>query len=273
MFLDLYWFVIDRSPWPFRVSLSVFFFVMFFLSNLNFTVFTKYIPYPSFFFFLFFFWFFYQLINWMYDLLSESIFQGKHTYSIINNLKFGVLLFIVSEIMFFVSFFWTYLWFGVEPTIAIGCFWPPVGIPSISPWKIPFINTLLLVISGLCVTWSHLSAETSNARTEAKIGLFFTLILSFFFLGNQIFEYFYINLEFGDSVYGSIFFLSTGFHFSHVLVGSILLSFVFYRLFFPLQSKEYHFVGFSAAVWYWHFVDVVWIFLFLIVYYWGDFTL
>ena len=117
----------------------------------------------------------------MYDLLSESIFQGKHTYSIINNLKFGVLLFIVSEIMFFVSFFWTYLWFGVEPTIAIGCFWPPVGIPSISPWKIPFINTLLLVISGLCVTWSHLSAETSNARTEANIGLFFSLILYFFF--------------------------------------------------------------------------------------------
>lgn len=264
-----YWFSYDRSPWPIRVSMSVFLFVFFFLSNIN----TRSNIILFTFFFIFLFWLVFQLIGWMINLLSESIFQGKHTRYVLVNLKWGMFLFILSEVMFFVSFFWSYIWFGVEPFLAIGCFWPPFGVPSVSPWKIPFINTILLVISGLCVTWAHISAETSFSRTEAKVGLFLTLVLSFLFLLNQLIEYLYIELEFGDSIYGSIFFLSTGFHFSHVLIGSILLSFVFFRLFYPLCSKEFHFIGFTVAVWYWHFVDVVWIFLFLIVYYWGDFVL
>jgi len=201
------------------------------------------------------------------DVIRESTFEGKHTTYVQKGLRIGMILFIISEIMFFVAFFWGFFHSSLAPTIAIGCVWPPIGIEPISAFGLPLLNTLLLLTSGATVTWTHHSIISGN-KQESVISLLLTIILALIFTVIQVFEYIQAPFTISSGIYGSTFFMSTGFHGFHVLIGTLFLSVCLYRLIKGHFTKEHH-LGFEAAAWYWHFVDVVWLFLFVSVYWWG----
>ena len=182
-----------------------------------------------------------------------------------------MILFIVSEIMFFFAFFWSYFYFSLNPSFAIGCVWPPMFLVTIDPFGIPLNNTLFLLTSGASLTWAHHSIVYGD-KAQALIALFLTIFLGIVFTGFQLYEYQTALFCISDSVYGSIFYLTTGFHGFHVIVGTVFLIVCLYRLFFDHFTREQHF-GFEAAAWYWHFVDVVWLFLFIAIYVGGAGTL
>lgn len=178
--------------------------------------------------------------------------------------------------MFFFSFFWAYFYCSISPNIFIGCVWPPKGIIPINPWTLPFLNTIILISSGVFLTWAH-RAITSDGdwyvshklRLEVIIALFFTIILGVIFTLCQYYEYVHATFTIADSIYGSIFYIITGFHGLHVIIGTIFLIVCFFRHLFYHFTIDHH-VGFEAAIWYWHFVDVVWLFIFVSIYWWGS---
>jgi cytochrome c oxidase subunit 3 len=178
-----------------------------------------------------------------------------------------MILFIVSEVMFFFAFFWAFFHSSLAPTIEIGSVWPPLGIEVLNPWDIPLLNTLILLLSGVTVTWAHHSI-VAGERKQAIISLTLTVSLGIIFTIFQALEYIEANFTISDSVYGSTFYMATGFHGFHVLIGTIFLSVCLLRLFYKHFTRQHHF-GFEAAAWYWHFVDVVWLFLFITIYWWG----
>ena len=206
---------------------------------------------------------------WWRDIVRESTFQGLHTSHVISGLKAGFILFIVSEICFFFSFFWAFFHRSLAPSVEIGAVWPPIGIAPLSAFQVPLLNTSVLLLSGVSVTWTHHRLEQGN-NGRALQGLFLTLSLGFYFLSLQYIEYIETSFSIADSVYGSTFFIATGFHGLHVMVGASFLTVCFLRIFFLHFDKNHH-VGFLAAAWYWHFVDVVWLFLFVRIYWWGSF--
>jgi cytochrome c oxidase subunit 3 len=170
--------------------------------------------------------------------------------------------------MFFVAFFWAFFHFSFNPSIVLGGVWPPVFLSILSPWKIPLLNTIILLTSGATVTLAHHSI-VDGEKENAGIALAFTVFLAMIFTYLQKIEYVNAPFSIYNTVYGSTFFMLTGFHGFHVLVGTIFLSVCLIRLFYNHLTTEHHF-GFEAAAWYWHFVDVVWLFLFLTVYWWGS---
>ena len=182
-------------------------------------------------------------------------------------LRYGMILFIVSELMFFVAFFWAFFHASLSPTVEIGAVWPPKGIEVLNPWEVPFLNTVILLSSGAAVTWAH-HAIVAGARNQAIYGLILTILLAIFFTGLQALEYLEAPFTISDGVYGSTFYLATGFHGFHVFIGTVFLSVCLLRLINFHFTKSHHF-GFEAAAWYWHFVDVVWLFLFVAIYWWG----
>jgi heme/copper-type cytochrome/quinol oxidase subunit 3 len=204
---------------------------------------------------------------WWRDVCREATYQGHHTSIVQIGLRYGMLLFILSEVMFFLAFFWAFFHASLAPSIDIGAIWPPKGIAVFNPWEIPLLNTLILLLSGVTVTWAHHAIVAGN-REEAISGLIFTVTLGAIFTGFQGVEYFEAAFCISDGVYGSSFFLATGFHGFHVLIGSLFLLVCLYRQINYHFTKQHHF-GFEAAAWYWHFVDVVWLFLFTVVYWWG----
>nr|QGN73968.1 cytochrome c oxidase subunit 3 [Prasinococcus sp. CCMP1194] len=209
----------------------------------------------------------YSMGIWWRDVIREASFEGHHTLAVQEGHRIGMLLFIVSEVMFFLGFFWAFFHSSLAPAIDIGATWPPAGIEVLSPWDIPFLNTLLLLSSGASVTWAHHAILAGN-RTQAIYSLIVTLVFAFLFTALQGMEYVEAPFSISDSVYGSTFFMATGFHGFHVLVGSLFLSVCLFRSFQGQFSRTHH-VGFEAAAWYWHFVDVVWLFLFIAIYWWG----
>jgi cytochrome c oxidase subunit 3 len=204
------------------------------------------------------------------------------------------LLFILSEVMLFFAFFWSFFHFSLIPSIAVGAIWPPEGTQVLDAWGLPFVNTLLLLTSGVTITIAHAyileaSSQARYAHSGFATYLLFTIILGLVFLCCQGYEYKYgVKFSWRDNIYGSIFFITTGFHGLHVTIGVLFLTFCWLREYYSYTSvnpdlnspskavcrkmfiftKNYHF-GFEAAAWYWHFVDVVWLFLFISIYWWG----
>ena len=210
---------------------------------------------------------FYSMFVWWRDVIRESTFQGHHTGAVQMGLRYGMILFIVSEIMFFVAFFWAFFHSSLAPTVEIGAIWPPKGIDVLNPWEIPFLNTLILLSSGAAVTWAH-HAILAGYRRQAILALILTIGLAAIFTAFQGYEYLEAPFTIADGIYGSTFYLATGFHGFHVMIGTIFLLVCLLRLLSYHFTKVHHF-GFEAAAWYWHMVDVVWLFLFVSIYYWG----
>ena len=209
---------------------------------------------------------------WWRDVLRESRTKGIHTKVVQLGLRYGMTLFIASEVMFFVGFFWAFFHFALYPEHVLGAesggVWPPVGIRTFDPFQLPLLNTLILLLSGTTVTWAH-HALLNNDRKHLIMALGLTIILGLSFTTFQAMEYSEAPFKFvGGGVYPSVFFLATGFHGFHVIVGTAFLVVCWFRARQGEFTPDRHF-GFEAAAWYWHFVDVVWLFLFVAVYLWG----
>lgn len=207
------------------------------------------------------------LYSWFADIVTEAVYEGNHTQAVQTGLRYGMVLFIVSEVMFFFSFFWAFFHFSTATAITISGVWTPIGIDAISPFGIPLLNTGLLLLSGCTVTWAHHAILAGN-RFNTTLGLSLTILLGAIFTGFQIFEYNEAGFAISSGAYGSVFFVATGFHGLHVLIGTIFLFVCLIRHILYHFTTEHHF-GFEAAAWYWHFVDVVWLFLFIMIYWWG----
>nr|UWT52295.1 cytochrome c oxidase subunit III [Neomphalidae sp. Hatoma] len=208
------------------------------------------------------------MIQWWRDIVREGAFQGYHTSNVYKGLCLGMILFIVSEVLFFFAFFWAYFHSSLAPTLEIGSCWPPVGITALNPFDVPLLNTAVLLASGVTVTWAHHGLMEGN-RPSAVQGLLFTVLLGAYFSYLQAGEYYEASFSISDGAYGSTFFVATGFHGLHVLIGSTFLTVCLVRAWSYHFSSSHHF-GFEAAAWYWHFVDVVWLFLYLSIYWWGS---
>nr|AXS66595.1 cytochrome c oxidase subunit 3 [Curculionoidea sp. 24 KM-2017] len=208
------------------------------------------------------------MYQWWRDITRESTFQGHHTLKVSLGMRWGMILFITSEVFFFISFFWGFFHSSLSPTIELGMMWPPKGISVFNPLEIPLLNTLILLTSGFSVTWAHHSLMENN-YSQAWQSLLITIILGIYFSFLQAYEYFEAPFSISDSIYGSSFFMATGFHGLHVIIGSTFLLISLLRLMNKHFSQIHHF-GFEAAAWYWHFVDVVWLFLYISIYWWGS---
>lgn len=253
--------LVDPSPWPLIAAMGCLFLtfglVMFFHGYVGWSlmVTTGFVTV------------FYVMYVWWRDIVREATYEGQHTNQVQAGLRNGMILFIISEVMFFFAFFWAFFHSALAPVPEIGSLWPPLGIETIDAWGVPLLNTVILLSSGVTVTWAHHAIVCGN-RKNAIQGLFATIIFAIFFTFLQGLEYVDAGFTISDSVYGSTFFLATGFHGFHVIVGTIFLIISTMRLINHHFTKEHHF-GFEAAAWYWHFVDVVWLFLFVVIYWWG----
>lgn len=234
------------------------------------------------------------LSRWWRDVIIEGTYEGKHTKIVQSGLRLAFVLFIASEVMFFFGFFWSFFHSSLSPSVHIGCIWPPKGITVFKWYEVPLLNTVILLTSGATVTWAHQGflLPTSEIRYfpilgqgyyEGKedygfhfldriivfIGLFCTVLLGLLFTVIQGYEYVTAPFSISDGIYGSVFFVTTGFHGLHVIIGTIYLIVGLGRHYCYHFTKEHH-VGFETAAWYWHFVDVVWLFVFVFIYVWGS---
>jgi cytochrome c oxidase subunit 3 len=200
---------------------------------------------------------------WWRDVIREGTYLNNHSNKVLSGLRLGFILFIVSEVMFFFSFFWAYFHSSLSPNIEIGAQWPPYSLQVIG-LSLPVVNTIILLTSGATITLAHLAILRRNKiiAVEAMIA---TIILALVFTAIQAYEYGNAPFSISDGVYGSVFFMLTGFHGLHVIIGTIFITVQFVRLLKDHLLPESH-LGFEASAWYWHFVDVVWLLLFVIVY-------
>ncbi|PZM09142.1 cytochrome c oxidase subunit 3 [Rhizobium tubonense] len=271
--------IIDPSPWPIIAAFGAFVITfggvayMRYLSGGSFKVFGIEFAGP---------WLFYiglavilyVMYGWWSDTIKEA-HEGAHTRVVSLHLRYGMIMFIASEVMFFVAWFWAYFdasLFSSEPIQAsrvlfTGGQWPPKGVEVLDPWHLPIYNTVILLLSGTTVTWAH-HALLHNDRKGLIQGLTLTVLLGILFSSVQAYEYAHAPFAFRDSIYGATFFMATGFHGFHVLIGTIFLLVCLVRSIKGDFTPTQHF-GFEAAAWYWHFVDVVWLFLFFSIYIWG----
>ena len=210
----------------------------------------------------------YSMSLWFRDVISEGTYLGNHTLAVQRGLNMGVALFIVSEALFFLAIFWSFFHSALSPTVELGAKWPPLGIDSINPFELPLLNTVILLSSGVTVTYSHHSLIQGN-RSGALYGLVYTIILAVIFTGLQFIEYTVSSFTISDGTYASCFYFGTGFHGLHVIIGTAFLTVGLWRL-LAYHLTENHHLGLESGILYWHFVDVVWLFLYVSVYYWGS---
>jgi heme/copper-type cytochrome/quinol oxidase subunit 3 len=254
--------LVDPSPWPMFISASLLVLmlglVLYFHSyRFGFLIFLFGLVFVCF-----------SLIVWWRDIIREATFRGLHTIKVSSGLRIGMALFIVSEIMFFFSFFWAFFHSSLSPSIEIGCVWPPKGLNVLDPFAVPMLNTVILLTSGATVTFAHYCLQLEN-RINCIYGFVITIVLAIIFTMFQVYEYLNASFSISDGIYGTTFFLSTGFHGLHVIIGTIFLTVCFSRFLLYHFTPRHH-LGFEFAAWYWHFVDVVWLFLFLFIYVWGS---
>nr|AFA45969.1 cytochrome c oxidase subunit III [Cercopithecus albogularis labiatus] len=208
------------------------------------------------------------LHQWWRDIVRESTYQGHHTMPVQKNLRYGMALFIISETFFFTGFFWAFYHSSLAPTPHLGGLWPPTGIVPLNPLEVPLLNTSVLLASGVTITWAHHNLMNNN-RKQMTQALLITILLGTYFTVLQISEYFEAPFTISDGIYGSTFFIATGFHGLHVIIGSTFLLICLIRQLLYHFTSSHHF-GFEAAAWYWHFVDVVWLLLYISIYWWGS---
>jgi cytochrome c oxidase subunit 3 len=210
--------------------------------------------------------------HWWRDVINEGRIGKHHTEAVRAGLRIGMALFILSEIMFFFAFFFSIFFNALFPAgildglwvIADGT-WPPKGIQTFDPWDIPFLNTLILLLSGTTVTWAHYAIENNDQKSSVT-ALKLTVLLGMSFTLLQAYEYHHAAFGLTDGVYASNFYIATGFHGLHVIIGTIFLTICLFRAQRGQFSKGNGHLGFEFAAWYWHFVDVVWLFLFVFLY-------
>ena len=251
--------LVTNSPWPLLTSFSIFNLLVSSIKILRNIIYTS--------IFIRLILIIICSIQWWRDIIRERTFQGLHTKNIYKLLRLGIILFILSELIFFFSFFWSYLHSALSPRVEIGRLWPPKNINQFNPYEIPFLNTIILLSSGISITWSHYSLLFNN-KFKILLTLLLTIILGIIFTFIQIIEYKESYFCFNDSIYGSLFYLTTGFHGIHVIIGTIFLIIILFRL-FNNHISIYHHFGFEASSWYWHFVDVIWIIVYSIIYWWN----
>ena len=213
----------------------------------------------------------YTMLSWWRDVTHEAN-TGDHTRVVQLHHRYGMIMFIASEVMFFAAWFWAYFEAALYTNDPIqagrvaftGGTWPPKGIEAFDPWHLPLLNTLLLLTSGTTITWAH-HALLHGDRKGLRYGLWLTIILGVLFTACQAYEYSHAHFGFAGSIYSSTFFMATGFHGAHVIIGTIFLAICLYRVYLGQMTTKQH-LGFEFAAWYWHFVDVVWLFLFVSIY-------
>jgi len=213
---------------------------------------------------LYLFAFIFLLIKWFSDIIREATYEGHHTSYVQLGIYYGVILFIVSEIMFFFSFFWAFFHISLSPNIYIGMIWPPEYINLLDCYSLPLWNTIILLSSGVTVTYAH-KACIAGARIVALDGLFWTILYGGIFTIIQGYEYCFTDYSINDGIFGSLFFILTGFHGLHVIIGTIFLTVCLWRLIEYHFTRQHH-VGLEAAILYWHMVDAIWLFLFVCLY-------
>jgi cytochrome c oxidase subunit 3 len=253
--------LVSPSPWPiitagaaFFLAISLVLFMHGFLGGIYFLFFSV--------FFLSF-----CLFNWWRDVIWEATFEGYHTNSVQRGLRLGFMLFILSEVIFFFAFFWAFFHSSLSPAVQLGCVWPPVGLVPFNPWGVPLLNTYILLLSGATITATHYYLIGGEKSLTSQYFIF-TIILALLFTLIQLFEYKESSFSINDGIYGSTFFMTTGFHGLHVIIGITFIVVCWFR-FLRNHFSFFHHLGFEAAAWYWHFVDVVWLFLFVAIYWWG----
>lgn len=205
------------------------------------------------------------IYQWWRDLIRERTFQGFHTLNISNLIKLRIILFIISELFFFISFFWTFIHSSISPSLEIGNSWPPKFILCFNPYDIPLLNSIILILSGITITWSHNLIKNNENKSFKLLNI--TIILGIYFSILQYFEYSEAHFTFNDGIYGSIFYITTGFHGIHVIIGTIFLITCSYRIKYKHFSIIHH-LNFDLASWYWHFVDVIWLIVYTLIYWW-----
>nr|YP_002995764.1 cytochrome c oxidase subunit III [Lineus viridis]ACO40314.1 cytochrome c oxidase subunit III [Lineus viridis] len=251
--------LVEYSPWPLVGSVGAFFLTVGLASWFH--------GYSALVLVFSFFIILSTMLQWWRDVVREAAYQGHHTFQVSSGLRWGMILFIVSEVCFFAAFFWAYFHSSLSPNLELGSCWPPVGVYPLNAFSVPLLNTAVLLASGVTVTWAHHSLLEGD-RMGGIQGLVLTVVLGIYFTFLQGGEYWEAPFTLSDGAYGATFFVATGFHGLHVLIGSSFLLVCLARLFIYQFSSGHHF-GFEAAAWYWHFVDVVWLFLYLCVYWWG----
>jgi len=254
--------MVSPSPWPILTSTSLFSLTISgALTMHNF-------EYMYILFFLSLFLVMYSMILWFRDVIVEATYMGFHTLAVQKGIFMGIVLFIISEIFFFLAIFWAFFHNGLSPDIEIGSQWPPLGIQPINPFELPLLNTIILLSSGITVTYAHHSLIYGN-RNETIKGLLYTILLALLFTLFQGIEYSISSFTISDGIFGTCFYFGTGFHGLHVIIGTIFLLVALWRIFAYHLTNNHH-IGFEAGILYWHFVDVVWLFLYVFIYYWGS---
>ena len=248
--------ILEPSPWPFLAAVGSF--LLLTGAVLFFHGMTPWVMIVGFGVVL------YTMYVWFADMARESR-AGDHTPVVAIGLRLGFILFIISEVMFFAAWFWSFFKHAIFPMDGE---WPPAGVETFDPWDLPLINTLILLLSGTTVTYAH-HAMIENKRKDLVWGLLATVALGAIFTMFQAYEYTHAQFAFSGNIYGANFFMATGFHGFHVLVGTIFLAVCLYRAQAGAFTPQKH-LGFEMAAWYWHFVDVVWLFLFAGIYIWGQ---
>jgi len=205
---------------------------------------------------------------WFRDIIAEGTYSGHHTLAVQRGISMGILLFIVSEALFFVSVFWAYFHSALSPTVELGAQWPPMGIEAVNAFELPLLNTVLLLASGVTITLAH-HGVISGDRNLSLFGILATLFLAAIFTTFQGIEYGVSSFTISDGTYGSVFYFATGFHGFHVIIGTIFIGVGLWRLYAYHFTTNHH-LGLEGGILYWHFVDVVWLILYLAIYYWGS---
>jgi cytochrome c oxidase subunit 3 len=253
--------LVSPSPWPIFTSfnlLNLTFSFVLFVHGFNLGVYFLFVSLIN---------LIYSMTLWFRDIVSEGTYLGNHTMAVQKGLNLGVALFITSEALFFLAIFWAYFHSSLSPTVEVGAQWPPMGINAINPFELPALNTVILLASGVTVTYAHHSVIEGN-RSGALYGLVFTMILAVIFTICQGIEYTVSSFTISDGTYGSCFYFGTGFHGLHVIIGTAFIAVGYWRT-LAYHVTDHHHLGLEASILYWHFVDVVWLFLFISIYYWG----